>query len=90
MPPKPAPPPVPRKIEDRLKGVGFGFWMCGLIGATACAAIGCFALIGNYPGTSLSMLLAAVGSLSQGIIIRVLFDAAAEAIILLRKIADNK
>ena len=96
--PKPAPapvrasaPPKPEaRIEDQLQSIGDVFWVVGLIGAVIAGSAGVLCLLPDSntdEKIGFGLLFSALISLGQGAIIRTLFRAAAEVIILLRRIA---
>lgn len=83
--------PVPDgKIEITLDIIGMIFLLAGFLSAAICAFFLIIGIAGPNPSNeadNIYLITAIIVSISQGIIIRVLLDALAEIIRLLRKIA---
>lgn len=78
--------PAPETIESKLEAIGKFFFWGGIIACAILFFVLCES-ISSDRGIILPIILIIVGTLAQAIIIRVLFQAAAEVIRLLRKIA---
>jgi hypothetical protein len=82
-------PPAP--IEDKLETIGGVFFFFGITGACICSFVflcnaGNSNLGQNHDEENIWLVTAAIICVAQGIIIQTLFRAAAEVIILLRKL----
>lgn len=80
--------PAPESIESKLEAIGKFFFWGGIIACAILFFVLCES-ISSDRGIILPIILIIVGTLAQAIIIRVLFQAAAEVIRLLRKISTK-
>lgn len=80
-------PPPQRRIEDTLESVGFIYLAGGVIVGLVVVVLGLLQIIQRRETAGFTLLLVGLGLVGQAVVMRVLFQAAAEVVRLLRTCA---